>query len=347
MKKDPNEIDINSTEFKTLLEKKSDELDHHQKALQVLIDKKKFQVEIEKQKREFKRMIIITVIPLGITLITSLLFYAMDSNKEKRLEREQQKEKQIESFTKWLVEFDKSEVKNKKAKAAVIDSLDNTYDDPFITLKIAELKYLTHQIEVKDSALQQMNNIVEKSQNIPKNYSEKTNEDEKAIFNLNAKLQLASNPHERKKIEDSISLLNTKIDASGNVQTKSLVETTGKIEKAVVEKVNLQSTTLSDPTQHAPDVQWFKEGYYLLFKSLKITLLKLNESSGTIAVQICKVQNDPQVCSVVITDSQILSLGSSFDFSAEGKQYRLSLVAIDRAGRNPFTKAAYITLEEV
>lgn len=347
MKKDPNEIDISSPEFKDLLSKNSSELDHHQKALQVLIDKKKFQVEIEKQKREFKRMIIITVIPLGITLITSLLFYAMDSNKEKRLEREQQKEKQIESFTKWLVEFDKSEIKSKEAKAAVIDSLENTYNDPFITLKIAELKRFAKEIKEKNAELERMNSLVDASKNIPKDYSAKTNEDEKAIFNLNAKLQLADNALERKKIQDSIDLLNTKIDASGNVQTKSLVETTGKIEKAVVEKVGLQSTTLSGLPQRTPDVQWFKEGYYLLFKSLKVTLLKLNESAGTISVQICKVQDDPQVCGAEIIASQTLGLGNSFDFSAEGKQYRLSLVAIDRAGRNPFTKAAYITLEEI
>lgn len=83
---------------------------------------------------------------------------------------------------------------------------------------------------------------------------------------------------------------------------------------------------------------WFKKGYFRPFENLKLVLAELNASKGFAVVEVRNARYD------LLTNFYI-DLKSSKEFYIDGKKYNFTLNEIAGAGNNPFTKAAYFTIE--
>jgi len=101
--------------------------------------------------------------------------------------------------------------------------------------------------------------------------------------------------------------------------------------------------SVPNPSRTISSVSWFKEGYFLRFGDHRILLQYLDKSLGA-QIQICKTR-DSGSCKDPLKNKEWIGLGKPLQFSDGGKQYRINLEAIDHAGKNPFTLAAYITFE--
>jgi hypothetical protein len=91
------------------------------------------------------------------------------------------------------------------------------------------------------------------------------------------------------------------------------------------------------------NIDWFKEGYFLQYDEYRILLLYVNKQEGA-ELQICKSQ-DSKKCTNPLIEKGWAKFGNPLQFSDNGKIYRINLEAVDHAGKNPFTLAAYVTFE--
>lgn len=90
---------------------------------------------------------------------------------------------------------------------------------------------------------------------------------------------------------------------------------------------------------------WVKEGYYRIRDNFRIVLIDLDNKRRQATFQIkdhrtAKASEETQ-------NLDPISVNEPVEFTFDGTNYRLILSKIDRAGRNPFTKAAYYTIEEI
>ncbi|ACU61731.1 hypothetical protein Cpin_4282 [Chitinophaga pinensis DSM 2588] len=82
------------------------------------------------------------------------------------------------------------------------------------------------------------------------------------------------------------------------------------------------------------------------FDQFRITLIDLNRNSG-IRVKIGKTQSDDPTdhCQESVVQDDYIKYNEPLLFSDRTHDYKVNLVAIDHAGKNPFKLAAYINLE--
>jgi len=85
---------------------------------------------------------------------------------------------------------------------------------------------------------------------------------------------------------------------------------------------------------------WFKEGYYRPFGNLKIVLAKLNVSQKFAVVEV-------RDANYKLKTNFYIDLKSSKEFYVENTKFKFTFDNIASAGRNPFTKAAYFSLEKL
>jgi hypothetical protein len=89
-----------------------------------------------------------------------------------------------------------------------------------------------------------------------------------------------------------------------------------------------------------PQTQWCKSGYFVIFNnSLKIGINSLSTANGSIDARLTDVKSGKE-----IEASHLLKIGESYQLDIDDLQYHITLNYIGAAGRNPFTKAAYMTV---
>jgi hypothetical protein len=94
-------------------------------------------------------------------------------------------------------------------------------------------------------------------------------------------------------------------------------------------------------------VSWFKEGYFLLFDSLKITLMNIDRENKMITVEVCRIENGTSCDPAHTSGRKIIDLNGALPFEYGKNKFNIYLRSIDHAGHNPFTWAAYINVVKV
>ena len=88
-----------------------------------------------------------------------------------------------------------------------------------------------------------------------------------------------------------------------------------------------------------PQTLWCKEGYYVLFNDILHIYIKSLDKTIGISAQIINEKTN------ALIDDTFFKLGDQKSYELEnGYKYMISLDYIGAAGKNPFTKAAYITV---
>jgi hypothetical protein len=152
------------------------------------------------------------------------------------------------------------------------------------------------------------------------------------------------------RLEDSLNKLIAKAQIV-EISNKSQVVTEDYVKKTEIVQ-NISSEIKQDASQRKmadgyPKTAWFKQGYFLVFDHMKIYLQDLDAGNGTIAVEICR-STSTQACTTehLITTDQAITKNNPYSFTEKGYAYVIRLDHIGPAGKNPFTKAGYITFEK-
>lgn len=94
----------------------------------------------------------------------------------------------------------------------------------------------------------------------------------------------------------------------------------------------------------APETQWCKVGYYIVFNSvLRIGVNKLSKDAAVVNFKLVK-SSDFNSIEKNIKDDVTLIAGGFIEVNEGDFRYEISLDYIGAGGKNPFTRAAYITV---
>lgn len=108
------------------------------------------------------------------------------------------------------------------------------------------------------------------------------------------------------------------------------------------------SQTSTEKTINIPDnTKWFKEGFFLLYDNIKVSLHELNVKENKATFLICEIEETNTLCKTSAQAIENLIVGKSRNVSIGDNNYRLALIKIDNAGKNPLTKAVFITFDKV
>lgn len=122
-----------------------------------------------------------------------------------------------------------------------------------------------------------------------------------------------------------------------------------KDQATIVNQETKKADFVSDRGQAAgyPNSAWFKEDYFLALDDMKVTLDEI-ENQNSVLITVCqsisKMECAPE--DVVKLSSNRLTTNEPIRFVRNGSEYIIRLDRVGSAGRNPFTKAAYVTFQK-
>lgn len=127
-----------------------------------------------------------------------------------------------------------------------------------------------------------------------------------------------------------------------------------KIDSAAIKSIETQQILLTSRSVknyiliNGPQTLWCKEGYYVEFNNtLRIGISDLNNSKKTITVNFKDIENGAETQippSESSNSNKVLNVGENYPLDYNKYRYQITLNYIGAAGKNPFTKAAYITV---
>jgi len=180
--------------------------------------------------------------------------------------------------------------------------------------------------------------------------------------NNNSKINKAADTNIRKDLgtlaatkskldsQSSISLYNDSVNTILNALSEKV--TILPVDSAAIQKITETYSFATPPIiddfilTGAPVTQWCKEGYYVEYNnSLRIGINDLNTNTQQIKVNFKDIENN-EVKSIPpnVKKSVDITVGQMFTLNHGNYRYQITLNYIGAAGRNPFTKAAYITV---
>ena len=160
----------------------------------------------------------------------------------------------------------------------------------------------------------------------------------------------AQNRSEMNKIDASIdSLIKTAGIASVSRQSEQITNDYVQNSKEIknISQVISNNSNEKKMAEGYPRTSWFKEGYFLVFDNMKITLEELFVRDEALTVSVCN-STTVKKCTdkEMLVKPKTISKGKPITFSVDNFEYVIQLDHIGKAGNNPFTKAAYITIEK-
>jgi len=150
-----------------------------------------------------------------------------------------------------------------------------------------------------------------------------------------------------KKVVDLTTLSNSGISITETLKVynraqqealDSFLKTSEKI-KITAKNVSPTATAAENRTYSS----WFKEGFFLQFGDIKISLLKLNKQQSKITIRYCETESRG-VCKAGDWKPKTLGVRDTIPFSISGYDYKLTLDRIGNEGYNILKPAADITL---
>lgn len=324
-----------------LLGKEKSELDKIKTAIEIHQAADKHAFEKHKFRTENLRF-------LGIALMTSLISlgasYLIETFKQKNANIAEVKKE----FKELKFIFHNAHVQKQHELACELAEFDNSINDSTINKgkrKFSEICQSAQDIKESSSKIAE----VDTTSASAKSTIASLDAIDRELQVLKQKEKSATGT-EQVKIKKEITKVNERINTlvKEDPLLKSAIASSENIEHNI-RQIESASQALAEPKDQAArsgsksPVKWFKEDYFLQFGSYRILLTKLDKSSG-IQVQVCKT-NGSEDCKDPLLSNTWVRYDSPLQFSDNGKDYRINLVAIDHAGKNPFTLAAYITFE--
>ena len=187
------------------------------------------------------------------------------------------------------------------------------------------------QINLKDAFIkstQVQKKNVEAKITVPKKNELKENEESMRIEGTQVSI------NELSKKEDELVSNVTSIDSLTIINLNSAQKT---ITPSILKENKNLYGLIGDPI-----TKWCKRGYYVEYNnSLRIGILDLAKQSITVNLKDIESEKVPPP---IIKSSVILSNGETKTIDYNNYRYQIKLLYIGAAGKNPFTKAAYITV---
>lgn len=326
-----------------LLQKDKAELDRIKTAMDIYQSDDKFEFERKKFRTENIRFV-------GIALLTAIISlgsaYLIESFKQKNASQTAVQNQFSDLRKSYLTEKDKNK---QKEIACALSSLDNTFNDAAIANAQTDFKEICQSVSTIQQQAENISNTDTSSAEV-KQAIAKLDTYDKELQELNQQKKAASSSVEQSRINNEIAEVKGHIDSvvAAVPEIKPAVKSTEDIEQKVkqVQKIN----TGIEASQQSPGadnvktpVSWFKEGYFLQCNEYRILLQYLDKNLG-IQVEVCKTSGS-EICARPLLTKAWVKYNAPLQFSDNGKSYRINLEAIEHAGKNPFTLAAYITFE--
>jgi len=327
--------------FEELKQKDQAELTRIKTALEIVQAEEKHKFERNKFRTENWRF-------FGIAILTALISLGSSYVIESFKQQNQNAEGVRDEFRDMKGDYRDADSKERKGELACdIAAFDNTIKDNAIARDIAEFAKLCNSYK---AIIQGESQIVKVDTNAAatKKALEKLNSLDKKISQLTTQKNAAPE-HEKEAIGQQIAKLNKRVEmvVDSTPSLKQAVAATSKIESEVkqIGAVSSKLDAASSTSGTKSATVWFKEGYFLQFGEYRVLLQYLDKKLG-IQVEVCKTKSTTPCQSPILTKAWVKS-GNALEFSDDNHHYRINLEAIDRAGRNPFTLAAYISFETV
>jgi ethanolamine utilization protein EutQ (cupin superfamily) len=177
---------------------------------------------------------------------------------------------------------------------------------------------------------------------------------EKSKSDIEEKLKSASAP-EKKKLNADRAITVRLLDSIASLpQVSALSVQSEEVTKSVSQQTKIVNDIVKENSSSKledgyPQTKWFKTNYFLVIDNMKIVLEEII-NDGAIRISMCRSVTS-EVCPI---DNQIDLSGYSSRITADkpveinenGYKYIIRLDHTGSAGKNPFTKAAYITIEK-
>jgi flagellin-like hook-associated protein FlgL len=326
--------------YSNLVKKDKAELDRLKAVLEIATFREKYEFDKRKHRMETVRLFAIALMSSVITLGTTYIF-----------RNEDRRSSQIDKSTMELKDLKSDyashlDPKLRKEFACQIAQIHNPQQDAYVesekkrfqeiclTISAAQ-ETITAQVSTitgTDTISAENNALVKELKNL-----------EKKINGLQIERTNAKTPAERRQVEQDLRRADEQINAIADSSAE--LKTAIQAAETINDNVRKQIEAVTEETGGSYEVKWFKEGYFLQFGELRVLLQYLDKKLG-IQVQVCHT-TETTPCKSPLINKAWITYDKPLDFQYENNRYRISLKAIDRAGRNPFNLAAYIGFEKV
>jgi hypothetical protein len=281
------------------------------------------------------------LIPVG-AIVFLIVSYFYNSDKEKRAA-----ERYTQMFKRKLELLNAQSGSLRLATTCTLANDSNTYNSNFIRIKKDSLIRACVLLQAQMDSLQK--SIARRDEKVvreAKGLSRETVDRfvaidslEKNLLDKTTRLKVERNDINKKKLRtDSISIQQS---------IQRLYKVDDQVRQASVQGAlfvrDFQTMNKLNHPRSSPSVvsydssSWFKEGYYLQFDEARVSLLAILERN--IKVKIITLYDGSQGIDSTLT----LAEGNTAYMPHKEFVFALTLDKIGRAGRNPFTPAAYVT----
>jgi len=226
---------------------------------------------------------------------------------------------------------------------------DNIYRDPRIETKKDSLRTfcaLQQRIDLSKTKIVQVADTISQKSRSNRAFGQLDTLENRIQLTSN-EIQYASNSNTKLRLQgDSIQLeLQKQKVISSNPILSKLAEPTAKLDSAIRQKddISNQIIPVLKTDSFAVDYQkdgWFKQGYFLQFNNIRVSLTKLDPAAQSVSLEVCATDNDACIMGLKTADVKV---SEELLFDYKSVKYSIKINKIGRAGYNPFTQAAYIT----
>jgi hypothetical protein len=359
--------DLNFNELNKL---SKEELEKIKLAQDLSTYKERFELEkksISSKKGETLRLLIVALITAIVSLGTNYIIESYKSRTNKEIEILKAETSKINDYTKsFETEIIPIHLLSGAArKKAVCDAakFDNIYNDKIIQSKINAYAILCNSFDstvaITQPTISRNDSVIQKTAEIVDN-SKTATSNAKKLEDLDRKINVAyldligtTDIKKKQVLEKEATQL--KNDASAIINSDPLIKKAKiasdsaqeafKTQQDVINlSVSLPVNNLKSSVLIYRSSGWFKEGYFLQFEDVRVSLMDLSKSDQTIKVDLCN-QIGPGECTHPIS-SQTISISTSYTFLLGDFTCKITLDRIGSAGVNPFKPAAFITFEK-
>jgi hypothetical protein len=248
----------------------------------------------------------------------------------------------LDFISKLEIEFSKANPENKTEIACQIGQIDSTGDEE-INAKVR--KYA--RICLRSQTIQDANNKVIADLQDRKHDLAK----EQTLSAIDSMDLLLKQQNQKLKIttdKNKISQIQNTIIAITSQKTNAEKSADPELKKAgeLITKNNQEQIAALQVENHAKaEIEWFKVGYFLTFGNISISLIEIDETTKNISVNIYDDASNPNQA---IHENVLIKFDDSFTFKdKQGQTYKIELMQIGPAGKNPFKPAAYIAFTKL
>jgi hypothetical protein len=321
------------------------------------LEKRKLERDLDTNKpfRERDRFWAETFRLIAITLITAVTSAVVARQTEGRKADYQIQLEEFKVFLKLKEEFGKpaNNLDDKKRIFCVIKEEFSQMDRPSVQNFITRIKIPCSDSTIHQKEQEISTQFAKAEKNAPEPVVKALNATEKKISAVTQRIDNAS-AAERTDLEKEKGLLIQRLDSLLKVDPAVLAlskssEDVESLYTAQTESINREIRTSAEYSSAAgyPRTTWFKEGYSLPFDDMKIILEDINEDRS-LTVSVCN-STDGAPCSAgnLLKSHVKLTSETPLEIQRDEATYFVRLDRIGRAGKNPFSKAAYVTFEKV